>query len=364
QSEQDPDRLSILFRLDHLATRMRRNSENLLVLAGHEDVRKWSQPVSLVDVVRASISEIEQYERIVVNIQPGVLITGHAASDIVRLAAELVENAATFSPEATQVLITGQQITSGGVLIEITDAGLGIANQELEHANWRLDNPPVIDVGVSRRMGLFVVGRLAARHGIRVRLRHAQPRGVSALVWLPEAVAGLETASPLGTLWRRFGADAYQASAPVPSTPVAAPTSLRTVGVPAPAVAVHSVESGWFRRSGTSIGTAEGQPPASSWTSPADKGFRAARAVVSPAVGETSQAGLPRRMPNANLVPGSISWPAGQQAEQQAGRAENRQQAVGARRRSPEEVRNRLAEFQRGAHQGRSDAPWNFGAEK
>jgi signal transduction histidine kinase len=365
QAEQDPDRLGALFRLDHLATRMRRNSENLLVLAGHEDARKWSQPVPLVDVVRAAISEIEQYERIVVNTQPRVLITGRAASDIVRLVAELLENAATFSPEDTQVLVTGQQLTSGGVLIEITDEGLGIADQELEHANWRLDNPPVIDVGVSRRMGLFVVGRLAARHGIRVRLRHAQPRGVSALVWLPETVAELETAPPPGTLWPRFGADAYPASAPVPSTPVAAPPSLRTVGVPAPAAAVHSVESDWFQRSDESIGTAEGQPPANSWTSPADMGFRAARAVVSPALGETSLAGLPRRMPNANLVPGSISWPADQQAEQQAGRAENRQQAAAAaRRRSPEEVRNRLAEFQRGAHQGRSDAPWNFGAEK
>jgi signal transduction histidine kinase len=364
QSEQDPDRLSTLFRLDHLATRMRRNSENLLVLAGHEDARKWSQPVPLVDVVRAAISEIEQYERIVVNIQPGVLIAGRAASDIVRLAAELVENAAALSSEDTQVLVTGQQITSGGVLIEITDEGLGIADQELKSANWRLDNPPVIDVDVSRRMGLFVVGRLAARHGVRVRLRHAQPRGVSALVWLPETVAERDTAPPLSALRRRFDADAYPAAAPVPSAPVAAPPFLRTVGAPAPAVAVHSVESGWFRRRDKSIGTAEGQPPAGSWTSPADNGFRAARAVLSPVADETSPAGLPRRMPNANLVPGSIAQPAGQQAEQQAGWVENRQQAAAARRRSPEEVRNRLAEFQRGAHQGRSDAPWNFGAEE
>ena len=106
QSEQDPDRLSGLFRLDHLATRMRRNSENLLVLGGHEDPRKWSQPVPLLDVVRAAVSEIEQYERIAVNVQPEVLITGRAASDVVHLAAELIENATAFS--SAQVLVTGR----------------------------------------------------------------------------------------------------------------------------------------------------------------------------------------------------------------------------------------------------------------
>jgi signal transduction histidine kinase len=302
QSEQDADRLSSLFRLDHLATRMRRNSENLLVLAGHEDVRKWSQPASLVDAVRAAISEIEQYERIVMSIQPGILITGRAATDVVRLTAELVENAAMFSPENTQVLVTGQQLTSGGVLIEITDRGLGIVDQELQYANWRLDNPPVIDVEVSRRMGLFVVGRLAARHGIRVRLRNVAPRGVSALVWLPGTVAGLETLRPAGTRRRRFNAGAYLAS-----DLVAGPPSRRTGGVPAPGVAEHPAKSDWFQRSGKSGSAAEAQLP---------------------------------------------------------GRAENRQQAVGARRRSPQDVRTRLTEFQRGAHLARSDALRHSGAEK
>ena len=409
QSEQDPDRLSSLFRLDHLATRMRRNSENLLVLAGHEAPRKWTQPVPLVDVLRAAISEIEQYDRITLNVQPGIVIAGRAASDVVHLAAELLENATAFSSEETRVLVSGQLLTSGGVLIEITDEGLGIADQELEYANWRLDNPPVIDVAVSRRMGLFVVGRLAARHGIRVRLRHAPHGGLSALIWLPEPVAEPETAPPLGTLRRRFDADGYPAAAaPAAAAPVAAapfaaaPASLRPAGVPVPAVTVpaapvrrpatpmrpaepaepeptiamatgapnprlpiyDSVESDWFRRSGKSIGATGGQPAANSWTSPADEGFRAARAVVSPSAGETTSAGLPRRVPNANLVPGSIGHPAGQQAEQRAEQAESRQQAAGPRGRSPDEVRNRLTEFQRGARQGRSDAPWNFGADE
>jgi hypothetical protein len=115
QTEQDSDRLSSLFRLDHLATRMRRNSENLLVLAGHEAAsRRWSQPVPLVDVLRAAISEIEQYERVVLNVQPGIQVIGQAVNDIVHLVAEIVENATTFSPEDTQVYVTGQPLTSGG----------------------------------------------------------------------------------------------------------------------------------------------------------------------------------------------------------------------------------------------------------
>ena len=199
QGEQDSERLGSLFQMDHLATRMRRNSENLLVLAGHDSSRRWNQPVALVDVLRAAVSEIEQYERVSLNVQPGISARGHAVNDAVHLLAELAENATSFSSAETPVTISGHLLSSGGVLLDITDQGVGMGAEEMAHANWRLDNPPVVDVAVSRRMGLFVVARLAARHGIRVRLRPAASGGLTALVWLPDEVVSREGASPSGT---------------------------------------------------------------------------------------------------------------------------------------------------------------------
>jgi signal transduction histidine kinase len=521
QSEQDPGRLSSLFRLDHLATRMRRNSENLLVLAGHEVTRRWSQPVPLVDVLRAAISEIEQYERVVLNVQPGIVVVGQAVNDAVHLVAEIVENATTFSPEDTQVYVSGQPLSSGGVLLDITDNGVGISDQEMSHANWRLDNPPVVDVAVSRRMGLFVVGRLAARHGVRVRLRHAQAGGLTALIWLPDTVAAPEVAPPLGRL-RKFEAEDYGPT-PSLSAPTAAPPSAASqataaariprfspttpAGPPAPAspsftpaanagapgqpnqgapaeggtpagnnwepagngwdlgnargadqdgpptqalpirngnggaatpsngsvaepqapggpsrlpafsgldpkrpqgqpqgpqfpigsqnvhgsdgpsaadpasVAIgaaagspgngeagdgqvtvppagqeqrlpifDSLESDWFRRSGKTLSTTQRAPSGQqgTWTSPADEGWRAAQVVASPAAGETTQAGLPRRVPRANLVPGSVGSGSGQGSDETEAEAPVR---------SPDAVRSRMASFQRGVREGRAAAP-------
>ncbi len=485
QGEQDSGRLSSLFRLDHLATRMRRNSENLLVLAGHEASRRWSQPVPLVDVLRAAISEIEQYERVVLNVQPGITVVGQAVNDVVHLVAELVENATTFSPEDTQVFVSGQPLTSGGVLLDITDGGVGISDQEMGHANWRLDNPPVVDVGVSRRMGLFVVGRLAARHGVRVRLRYASNGGLTALVWLPDTVAAQEGA-PLGRL-RRFevedygptpslsappaaggggggglpsrpglspaGGAAAQAAAaariprfspsgpsglaqprsgtgpqpvspaagsgsgpgrgftpgpgapagpvspaapagngngfnmpfrptnggipaagtpagqgtqpgsypgngpaaPGNGTPLGPPNGDNGVRVPDPPENGHNqrlpifdtLESDWFRRSGTTHATGQNQaqvPDEASWHSPADEGWRAAETVAAPSTGANTTAGLPRRVPRANLVPGSVGESAAASGS-------------GGPSRSADEVRNRLASFQRGVREARATAP-------
>ncbi|MDA8372327.1 MAG: nitrate- and nitrite sensing domain-containing protein [Nocardiopsaceae bacterium] len=185
QSEQDSDRLSDLFQLDHLATRMRRNNENLLVLSGQDNTRKWAQPVPLVDVLRGAISEVEQYDRVNVRAPSHISVLGRPVNDIIHLVAELVENATSFSSHDTQVSVTAQVLEGDGVLVEVTDSGIGMAPEEIDATNRRLADPPVIDVGVSRRMGLFVVSRLAARHGIRVRLAEAHNGGVTASALFP-----------------------------------------------------------------------------------------------------------------------------------------------------------------------------------
>ncbi|TMQ91860.1 HAMP domain-containing protein [Actinomadura soli] len=199
QSERDEEQLGNLFRLDHLATRMRRNCENLLVLGGQEQVRRWNRPVPLIDVIRASLSEVEQYERVALRVQGDMTVAGPVVNDLVHLLAELVENATVFSSEHTKVTVSGQLLSGGGAMLQITDNGVGMSSDELEQANWRLANPPVIDFSAARRMGLFVVGRLAVRHGIRVELRAAQGGGLTAFVVLPDAVITPGEAGGIGS---------------------------------------------------------------------------------------------------------------------------------------------------------------------
>ncbi|MGW7519578.1 nitrate- and nitrite sensing domain-containing protein [Streptomyces sp. NPDC054796] len=187
--EADPDQLSSLFKLDHLATRMRRNGENLLVLAGEEPGRRWTRPVPLVDVLRAAASEVEQYERIELNSVPNTEVAGRVVNDLVHLLAELLENATSFSSPQTKVKVTGHALPDGRVLVEIHDTGIGLSPEDLSAINERLANPPTVDVSVSRRMGLFVVGRLSLRHGIRIQLRPSDSGGTTALVMLPVDVA-------------------------------------------------------------------------------------------------------------------------------------------------------------------------------
>ncbi|WP_345962273.1 nitrate- and nitrite sensing domain-containing protein [Streptomyces sp. BRB040] len=187
--EADPDQLSSLFKLDHLATRMRRNGENLLVLAGEEPGRRWTRPVPLVDVLRAAASEVEQYERIELASVPSTEVAGRVVNDLVHLLAELLENATSFSSPQTKVKVTGHALPDGRVLIEIHDTGIGLSPEDLAAINERLASPPTVDVSVSRRMGLFVVGRLSQRHGIRIQLRPSDSGGTTALVMLPVDVA-------------------------------------------------------------------------------------------------------------------------------------------------------------------------------
>ncbi|MGV9358906.1 nitrate- and nitrite sensing domain-containing protein [Streptomyces misionensis] len=188
-NEADPDQLENLFRLDHLATRMRRNGENLLVLAGEEPGRRWDQPVPLVDVLRAASSEVEQYERIELSGVPEAEIHGRAVTDLVHLLAELLENATTFSSPQTKVRVTATRLPDGRIMIEIHDKGIGLTAEDFADINHKLANPPTVDAAISQRMGLFVVGRLSDRHGIRVQLRPSgEQAGTTSLVMLPDAI--------------------------------------------------------------------------------------------------------------------------------------------------------------------------------
>jgi len=168
---------------------MRRNGENLLVLAGEEPGRRWTRPVPLVDVLRAAASEVEQYERIELAAVPTTEVAGRVVNDLVHLLAELLENATSFSSPQTKVKVTGHALPDGRVLIEIHDTGIGLSPEDLAAINERLASPPTVDVSVSRRMGLFVVGRLSQRHGIRIQLRPSDSGGTTALVMLPVDVA-------------------------------------------------------------------------------------------------------------------------------------------------------------------------------
>ena len=228
-NEDDPERLANLFEMDHLATRIWRNSDSALLLAGHEPARPGG-PLALVDVLRAAASEIEEYDRVILDVQQGVCVSGSAATDTVHLLAELLENATTFSPETARVMVSGHAVVGGGSLITITDGGAGMSEDELALFNWQLDNPASADMAVARRMGLFAVALLAARHAITVTLSKPQDGGTTAEVYLPAALISLD-AKPGG--WRgRTGEPSFAGTSEEAGTSLA--------GLPFPALRIAS----------------------------------------------------------------------------------------------------------------------------
>ena len=180
--------------MSRIAARMDRDSQNLLVLAGHELSSSWHQPMMLMNVIRAAVSEIEEYDRVSLYALPDIALSGPAVNDMVHLLAELIQNATSFSAVDMPVEVAGQLLTTGGVLISVTDRGVGMSVQDISHANWRLENPPPVDVDVPKWIGLRVVSRLAARRGIRVRLQPAELGGLAALVWIPDELVARQDA--------------------------------------------------------------------------------------------------------------------------------------------------------------------------
>jgi hypothetical protein len=188
--EEDPDALADLFRLDHLATRIRRNAESLLVLSGEEPPRTWGRPVALVDVVRAAIAETEDLDRVVFAVDERLAVFGNAVADLTHLVAELVENAVHFSPpEASVIIRTRPYLQSPGAhVLTVEDWGVGMRPEDMVEANELLATPRDVDLSVSQRLGLHVVARLAQRHGIDVSLTPTPGCGVTAAVVLPPSL--------------------------------------------------------------------------------------------------------------------------------------------------------------------------------
>ncbi|GAA4207040.1 hypothetical protein GCM10022220_21690 [Actinocatenispora rupis] len=384
--EEDPDRLAQLFQLDHLATRMRRNNDNLLVLAGANAARSRRDAAPLSDVLRAAQGEIEQYTRVEFGVvDPDVRVAAGAVNDVVHLVAELLDNATAFSRPDTVVLLEACRV-GHRAYVTIVDRGIGIAPEQLAELNERLASPPPVDVAASRMMGLVVVGRIARRIGVTVELRPATGGGTLAEVVMPGDL--LDDDVPPARRPAAVGAQRRPAPTPVPVAPrravpaapaeyPVAPVSRGTVGAqttyehrtvspvsddtvhadPARADVMHGDTvhgdaapaepvradaadgvSAWLRRPPPSAAEA----PADQWRTTADSGWRAASAVGAakpappPAPGT---GGLPRRQPMAELVPGAVEGP------------------KPVARRSPESVRGLLSAYQRGIERGRAAGP-------
>lgn len=203
EREQDPDRLATLFKLDHFATVMRRHSENLLVLAGTEHVQQHAGPIPLVDVVRAAVSEIERYERVRISaLPPHAHVVGFAADDLSHLLAELMENATSFSPPDLPVEVSGWLLENGEVMLSVQDEGIGVTEERMSRLNARLaefdpETPYDQEGEEGLGLGLYVVARLAHRHGVRVRLREQKQGGVAAVVVLPAALLSAAPAAAI-----------------------------------------------------------------------------------------------------------------------------------------------------------------------
>ena len=183
--EEDAEQLKLLFRIDHLATRMRRNSENLLVLAGHDVAGRDFEPAPLLDVVRAAISEIAEYSRAKIASLPDVQVAGRPADDVSHILAELLDNATSKSPQSAMVVVRAERTGDGTLVLTVEDSGIGIPTDQLADINTRLGRPPVLEAAATRHIGLYVVGRLAERHGLRVQLRERPYGGIAAHVILP-----------------------------------------------------------------------------------------------------------------------------------------------------------------------------------
>lgn len=328
----DPNELSDLFRLDHLTTRMRRHAESLIILSGAAPGRAWRLPVSLTNVVRAAVSEVEDYARVEVRQFPEASVVGAAVADLTHLLAEIVENAAQFSPPHTRVRITGEPV-GNGYAVEVEDRGLGMGKETLAEANRRIEQSETLDLFDSDRLGLFVVSRLAARHGIKVHLRTSPYGGTTAVVLLPTALlhGGAAERSPRVAVDRERAAEREYARVPAATAPHQEPVqaSADRPALVAPAQAPAAT-------------AAPDTPP------PGVTTLRLHRPPEDPGDAEESD-DLPRRVRQANLAP--------QLREQRPEEPARGPAPRGEEKRTPETVRDRMTAYRDGWVRGGGRSP-------
>ncbi|MFE7723181.1 nitrate- and nitrite sensing domain-containing protein [Nocardia rhizosphaerihabitans] len=318
RSQEDPALLETLFRLDHLATRERRNAENLIILGGGRPGRQWRKPVPVMDVVRSAIGETLDYARVRVTKLPEVEVVGTVVADLVHLLAELVDNATAFSPPQSRVEASGN-IVGKGVVVEITDQGMGMSPEDLAKYNTMLADPPDFGVGTlssDSRLGLFVVARLSTSHGVSVRLSESDYGGIRAIVLIPLSL---------------LAGDSDTAMMP----PVTTGPLRRGLPAPAPEPApVAAIESA---PAPTSVATLVADPP----TPPRP----VAPAPELPPVqtnGSEERPALPRRQRQTNLAPELTEEPAAEEAPR-----------APERPRTAEQARDLMSAIENGTRQGR-----------
>ncbi|QLQ36845.1 nitrate- and nitrite sensing domain-containing protein [Micromonospora robiginosa] len=352
--EHDAEELEDLFRVDHLATRMRRNAENLIVLSGSTPGRAWRRSVPMVDVVRGAVAEVEDYTRVTVRPLGAVSLTGRAVGDVIHLLAELIENGLSFSPPQTTVEVRGQ-LVANGFAIEIEDRGLGMSGDELAAANARIVDRSELNLADAARLGLFVVSRLTERHGVRVQLRESAYGGTTAVVLIPRELIAEDTNGFVGA--PEVTAAPAPADEPVETPPAAADET----------VAVRPVEAGdSTATTPEDSGTPEVEPePEAPRLTPSGLPARTRKrqsAVAGPtaelAMVETraapaaadaappvTDAGLPVRVRQASLNPEL-------RHEQSDADDDGAEDAA----RAPEQVRRMMSSYQSGTRRGRTDA--------
>jgi hypothetical protein len=324
---EEPEILEDLFKLDHLTTRMRRHAENLIILSDAAPARRWRDPVPIFDVVRSAVLEVEDYTRVTVLPMPQApMLVGGAVTDLIHLIAELVENATAFSPPNTVVHIRSMPAANGFAL-EIEDRGLGLNRATLEELNAKLAEPPEFDLADSDRLGLFVVARLASRHGIKVVLRPSPYDGTTAIVLLPSTLLAVEEVPVFEVSQRARQGGAHAAGQPraLDMQPESWPRTLPGVPERQPAAPAPEPVTGWF-------------PAQERQEQPSTVPVRQPAAVPE---ADDDLDGLPVRVRQANLAP-----------QLRQTRSPVRRGEVSTR--TPEELSNLMSSMQQGWQQGRS----------